>query len=104
MVMASDEHMDRAEKFVAGYLAEYIGETVDPHNSPDRRYSNNQATVDVTTHAIYLCTREDRARQQLDELGVGERLRAGAPACYMKIDYESRDGYDYLKIEKARDC
>lgn len=36
--MATNEEMDRAEKFIGRYLAGYIGETVDPRNSPDPRF------------------------------------------------------------------
>ena len=103
--MATDEQIERAANFLGEYLAEFIGPTHDPKNTYDHRYVGDHGTVDATLHAVSLCVNEDRARSQLDDLKVGERLKNGKRGCYMKLVVETGlDGYDYLKIEKTRDC
>lgn len=97
------EVIDEGKFRLGGYLSEFMGETRDPLNSAEDRFSNDRGTVGISDDALAVVGAGTigSAVAKLEALEVGRRVAGGKPPFYMKLDV---DPLGHLKVEKSRDC
>jgi len=99
-----DPNFYKGELRFRQYLERHIGPVFNAFDSPDTRFRNDTATVDIDDGALFHVgfLEKDKVTAELDALDVGNRLADGKRGCYLKLS--AADDSEPLRVEKARDC